>query len=528
MSQNKAYIMTNVISIQLEALGIRPEEPIYVQLPVPELVEHAVKQNQGTLTDSGALSFATGKFTGRSPESRFIVKDEFTFDQVNWGKVNKGMTVELFDQLHDRVSRYLSKIPLYIRSVQACNHQAYAQQVLVVCERPVQSHFVDNMFIETDIQKQERIDWSVLVASDLQLDDYEELGLPTSHCVAVDLTRQLILIIGTAYTGEIKKGVFSALNYLLPLKHNVLTMHCSANVGKDNDTALFFGLSGTGKTTLSSDEGRYLIGDDEHGWADNEIFNFEGGCYAKGIGLTHQHEPQIFNAIKFGALIENAKFKPGTREIDYNDISITENLRVSYPLEFIENTSDKSCCNAPKHIFFLSADAFGVLPPISKLTPEQAMFYFINGYTAKVAGTEMGVKTPTATFSACFGAAFLPLHPMRYAEMLKQRLENHQDIQVWLVNTGWVAGPYGVGRRIQLAYTRQLIRSAMENVIGEAGYEVHPIFDLQMPRECPGVPSELLNPKRVWANQEGYVEMAEKLKGMFEENYVQYVKLEEA
>ncbi len=520
--------MTNVISIQLEALGIRPVEPIYVQLPVPELIEHAVKQNQGNLTNSGALSFTTGKFTGRSPESRFIVQDQFTIDQVNWGKVNKAMTSSLFDDLQQRVSQYLSRIPLYLRTVQACNHKAYAQEVLVVCEKPVQSHFVDNMFIESDPKEEKPIDWTVLVASDLSLPDYEQLGLPTAHCVAIDLSRQLILIIGTAYTGEIKKGVFSVLNYVLPLKHNVLTMHCSANVGENNDTALFFGLSGTGKTTLSSDEGRLLIGDDEHGWADNEIFNFEGGCYAKGIGLNAQQEPQIYNAVKFGALIENANFIPGTREIDYNDSSITENLRVSYPLHFIDKVSDKGCAKAPKHIFFLSADAFGVLPPISKLTPEQAMFYFINGYTAKVAGTEMGVKTPTATFSACFGAAFLPLHPMRYAEMLKQRLENHPDIQVWLVNTGWVAGPYGVGRRIPLKYTRGLIRAAMENNLGEAGYEMHNIFNLQIPRECPDIPSELLNPKRMWANQDGYIEMAEKLKGMFEANYVQYVKLEEA
>ncbi len=518
--------MTNLISTQLEAMGIRPVGPVYFQLPVAELVEHAIRKQEASLTDSGALSFETGKFTGRSPESRFLVKDSLTAETVNWGKVNKPVTTELFDLLYQRVTLYLSDIPLYIRSVQACNHKAYAQQVLTVTEKPCQDIFVNNMFINVDVNEQKQIDWTVLVASKLQVEDYEALGLPTSHCVILDLSRQIILIIGTAYTGEIKKSIFSALNYYLPLKHNVLTMHCAANVGKDKDTALFFGLSGTGKTTLSSDEGRLLIGDDEHGWTKSEVFNFEGGCYAKTIGLTYQHEPQIYKAIRFGALLENVNFKPGTRDADYNDRSITENMRASYPIEFLDNVNPTGFGAAPKNIFFLSADAFGVLPPISKLTTEQAMFYFINGYTAKVAGTEMGVQTPTATFSACFGAAFLPLHPMQYAEMLKQKLEEDPTIQVWLVNTGWVAGPYGVGRRIQLAYTRQLIRSAIESHLCDAGYEEHPVFGLQMPRECPGVPENLLNPKKMWANPEGYDEMANKLKGMFDENYAQYVPVE--
>jgi len=518
--------MTNLISNQLESLGVRLEGPVYFQLPVPELVEQAIKNQEAALTETGALSFKTGIFTGRSPESRFIVKDVETSDNVNWGKVNKPMSIELFDLLLSRVSTYLSSKPVYIRSVQACNHRDYAQNVLTITQSPCQDIFVNNMFINVDVEKQKNIDWTVLAASNLKVDDFAELGLPTSHCVVLDLRRHIVIIIGTAYTGEIKKSIFSALNYYLALKHNVLTMHCSANVGKKNDTALFFGLSGTGKTTLSADQGRLLIGDDEHGWTEKEVFNFEGGCYAKAIGLTQQHEPQIFNAIRFGALLENVNFKPKTREADYEDSSITENMRASYPIEFLENVNPKGYGNSPNHIFFLSADAFGVLPPISKLTAEQAMYYFINGYTAKVAGTEMGIKTPTATFSACFGAAFMPLHPMYYAEMLKKKLKENPDIQVWLVNTGWVAGPYAVGRRIQLKYTRQLIRSAMDGQIGEAGYEKHPIFDLLMPRECPEIPSNLLNPKLVWDSHEAYQELAVKLKGMFDENYAQFIPKE--
>ncbi len=518
--------MTDLISNQLEVLGIHPTGQVYFQLPIPELVEQAIKNKEASLTETGALSFKTGIFTGRSPESRFLVKDSETSEQVNWGKVNKPMSPELFDLLLAKVTNYLSEKSIYVRSVQACNHVDFAQNVLTVTQSPCQDIFVNNMFINVDVEKQNNIDWTVLAASQLKVEDFQALGLPTAHCVALDLSRHIVLIIGTEYTGEIKKSIFSALNYYLPLKHQVLTMHCSANVGKKNDTALFFGLSGTGKTTLSSDHGRLLIGDDEHGWTNNEVFNFEGGCYAKAIGLTHQHEPQIFDAIRFGALLENVNFKPGTRKADYTDSSITENMRASYPIEFLENVNSKGFGSSPNHIFFLSADAFGVLPPISKLTPEQAMFYFINGYTAKVAGTEMGVKTPTATFSACFGAAFMPLHPMCYAEMLKKKLEENPNIQVWLVNTGWVAGPYGVGRRIQLKYTRQLIRSAIDGHIGEAGYETHQIFDLQMPRECPEIPTNLLNPKRMWENKDAYQELAEKLKGMFDENYTQFTPQE--
>lgn len=518
--------MTNLISNQLAKLGIQPIDPVYFQLSVPELVEHAIQKKEAHLSETGALCFQTGQFTGRCPESRFLVHDDLTANTVNWGKVNKPVTNQLFDLLLHRVSLYLSDIPLYVRTVQACNHEKYAQEVLTVTEGPCQDIFVHNMFINRTDEEQREIDWTVLVASRMEVADYAELGLPTAHCVLLDLSRQVVLIIGTAYTGEIKKSIFSALNYYLPLKHKVLTMHCAANVGKNKDTALFFGLSGTGKTTLSSDEGRYLIGDDEHGWANDEVFNFEGGCYAKTIGLSAQQEPQIFNAIKFGSLLENVTYKPGTREVDYDNASITENMRASYPIEHLSNINPTGQDAEPEHIFYLSADAFGILPAISKLNAEQAMYYFLNGYTAKVAGTELGVKTPTATFSACFGAAFLPLHPMHYAEMLREKLVANPKIQVWLVNTGWVAGPYGIGRRISLTYTRQLIRSAMNNHLGDAGFELDPVFGLKIPKECPGIPAKLLNPKKMWDNEEAYDEMALKLKTMFDENYLQFVASE--
>lgn len=514
--------MITLINRYLDRWGIEPKGAVNFQRPIAELIESAVQQGLGSLSDSGALCFNTGEFTGRSPGSRFIVKDAETLEHVDWNQVNQPMTRELFDDLSRRVANYLSSTDLYIRRAKACQHPDFQQTLLSVTENPCQDIFVHNMFLRTAAGEAQEVDWTILVASGLKINDFEALGLPTAHVVCLDLSRKAILIIGTAYTGEIKKSVFSALNYHLPLHNDVLTMHCSANVGKDGDTALFFGLSGTGKTTLSSDRDRRLIGDDEHGWTKTEVFNFEGGCYAKTVGLSEKQEPEIYGAIKFGALIENMCFEKEGRRIDFTNSRITENMRASYPTYFLQQIEPKGRGVSPKHLFFLSADAFGTLPPIAKLTPEQAMFYFVNGYTAKVAGTEMGVKTPTATFSACFGAAFLPLHPMRYASMLKEKLERHPDIQVWLVNTGWIAGPYGVGRRIALHYTRQLIRAALDGSIGESGFESHEPFDLQIPRECPDIPPVLLNPGKMWDSQEAYQQMAEKLKTMFEENYSRF------
>jgi phosphoenolpyruvate carboxykinase (ATP) len=363
-------------------------------------------------------------------------------------------------------------------------------------------------------------DWHIVCVPGFKADPAVD-GTRQHNFAILNFTKKMILIGGTGYTGEMKKGIFSVLNYLLPHEKNVLSMHCSANIGKDGDTAIFFGLSGTGKTTLSSDPNRQLIGDDEHGWSDNTVFNFEGGCYAKTIDLSREKEPQIFDAIKFGAILENIGFVDATSTPDYMDGSITENTRVSYPIDFIENTVNPSIGSTPKNIFFLTADAFGVLPPISRLTKEQAMYHFMSGYTAKVAGTEMGITEPTSTFSACFGKAFLPLHPAKYAKLLGEKLEG-TDIKVWLINTGWTGGSYGVGSRMKLSYTRQMITAALEGKLNDVAYDTLPVFDLAIPTSCEGVPAEILNPRATWADKNAYDDTANNLAGQFVKNFEQY------
>lgn len=514
--------MVNKITEKLALLGIKNNKTVHYQLSPAELIELAVKNGEGQLSHTGALTIETGKFTGRSPKDRFIVKDAITCEQVNWNAVNQAFDVAHFDIIWKQVSQFLSERTVYLRDVHVVSASQYSKKVTLVTEQASQDLFTTNMFIASPAFPAEEMEWSVLVASSLQVPNYETLGLRASNCVLVDFTKKLILVVGTAYTGEIKKSVFSILNFLLPIEQGILPMHCSANIGKDGDAALFFGLSGTGKTTLSADDNRYLIGDDEHGWGDNSIFNFEGGCYAKCIGLTAEKEPEIFKAIRFGALVENVPFHPGSRIPNYDDAQITENMRVSYPLNHMELVAHADQASSPKHIFFLSADAFGVLPPISLLTREQAMYYFINGYTAKVAGTEMGITKPIATFSACFGQAFMPLHPMDYARLLERKLLDNPDTHVWLVNTGWIGGPYGVGRRIKLTYTRQLIRAALAGDLNEVLYTQHPIFDLAVPSCCPDIPSEILNPSATWENKEGYTIFANKLNALFQENYVKY------
>lgn len=506
---------------QFSHLGIVASKQIFYQLDTATLVEQALHNQEATLTATGALNMQTGKFTGRSPKDRFIVFDQHTAETVDWGDINQSMDVAIFNKIHQRVAAFISNGDIYARDCQAIADPQYAQHIFVVSTKACQDLFAKNMFIESETITSHPVDWNILVASDLQLEDHLDLGLAHAHCVALDLSRKLILIVGTGYTGEIKKSIFSVLNYILPLK-GILSMHCSANVGRDGDTALFFGLSGTGKTTLSNDPERYLIGDDEHGWATDSIFNIEGGCYAKTIGLNPHAEPVIHDAIRFGALLENVTYHPHTRTVDYTDTSITENTRVSYPLEHVRTYSNHNRSAIPKNIFFLSADAFGVLPPISKLTVEQALYYFINGYTSKVAGTEMGIGSPTSTFSACFGAAFMPLHPMHYAELLRTKLAENPDTNVWLVNTGWIAGPYGVGRRIKLSITREIIKAALSGTLGEEGYQQHSIFGLSFPNNCSNIPSKLLDPQALWENTEAYDAMARKLKDLFEENYVKY------
>jgi len=503
-------------------LSIKPEGTVHYQEPIAKLVEHAISNHEGVLADSGALAADTGKFTGRSPKDRFIVKDELTAENVWWGNINQPISPENFESLYAKVAAYLSGRELFVRDAIACADENHGITLRAITESAYQSVFVNNMFIRPDsVDPEVRPEWTILAASGYTCDEYADYGVGNPNFVIINFTKKIILIAGTGYTGEIKKGIFSVLNFILPLQENVLSMHCSANTDANNHTALYFGLSGTGKTTLSADKDRKLIGDDEHGWDDNGVFNFEGGCYAKCVGLDPEKEPEIFNAVKFGALLENINFYPGTRIPDYDNIEKTENTRVAYPIHHIENLAENSKGGAPKNIFFLTADAFGVLPPVSRLGVTQAMYHFISGYTAKVAGTEVGVTEPKAVFSACFGEAFLPLHPSKYAELLRKKLTD-SNIKVWLINTGWIAGPYGVGRRIKLAYTRSIIKAALDGSLNEASFNTHPIFGLEYPTSCPGVPDNVLNPVAMWDNREAYNVQANQLARLFIDNFKKF------
>ena len=476
----------------LEYLKLQYASDVFWNLSPTELTEATLFNQQGTLTDTGALSIDTGEFTGRSPQDRFIVEDDITRDSVWWGNINKKFDADKFNKLYDKMTAYLSNRELFVRDAYAGADPNYRIKLRVVNEYPWSNMFAYNMFLRPDENelKEFQPEWHVINAPGFMA--IPEIDGTRQHNFAIiDFSKKMIIIGGTGYTGEIKKGIFSVLNFILPHDKNVLSMHCSANVGQDGDTAVFFGLSGTGKTTLSSDENRRLIGDDEHGWADGSIFNFEGGCYAKTIDLSREKEPQIYDAIKFGAILENIGFKDNSVEPDYTDATITENTRVSYPINFIDNIMVPSVGGDPKNIFFLTADAFGVLPPISKLTKGQAMYQFISGYTAKVAGTEAGITEPVAAFSACFGAPFMPLHPTKYAEMLGKKMEEN-DVRVWLVNTGWTGGPYGVGNRIKLKFTRAMITAALNGELDNVDFVQHEVFGLNMPVECPNVPSDKL------------------------------------
>lgn len=506
----------------LATVGLSDLGNVYWNTDPAELTDIAVKLGEGEVADSGALVIKTGKFTGRAPKDKYIVKDSVTEGSVDWGNTNQPVTTETFDKLHGRISAYLKGKDVFVRDAYACAHPDYRMNLRVVGESPWQSTFAYNMFLRpTDDEiKTQTPEWTVISAPGCLAVPAED-GITNENFAVINFTKKMIIIGGTAYTGEIKKGIFSVLNYTLPHDKGVLSMHCSANVGKDGDTAIFFGLSGTGKTTLSADPNRGLIGDDEHGWSADSIFNFEGGCYAKTINLAADKEPQIFGAIKAGALLENVTFKPGTNEVDYDDKSITENTRVSYPIHYIDNAINPSYGGLPKNIFFLTADAFGVLPPISKLTPGQAMFHFISGYTAKVAGTEAGINEPTPNFSACFGAPFLPLHPTKYAEMLGNNMREHK-VDVWLINTGWSGGTYGVGSRMKLSYTRAMITAALRGELANVSFENHPVFGLAMPTTCPDVPTEVLNPRNTWADKEAYDKKANDLAEKFNTNFKKY------
>jgi len=502
-------------------LGLDRAGDIFYQLSPAELVEEALKRNEGNLADSGALAIDTGEFTGRSPKDRFIVADEITNDAVGWGKVNIKFDATKFDALLKKVTHYLAGRDLFVRDSCACANEKYHIDIRVVTETAYQNLFVHHLFLRPEVVKPDsQPEWTIIAAPGFKADPAVD-GTRQHNFSIINFTKKMILIGGTGYTGEIKKGIFSVLNFILPHEKQVLSMHCSANIGVKGDTAIFFGLSGTGKTTLSADPARKLIGDDEHGWSDFSIFNFEGGCYAKCVDLTLEKEPQIFNAIKFGALLENTNYIKGTRTVDFANIDKTENTRVAYPIYNIDNAVIPSIGPIPKNVFFLTADAFGILPPISKLTPEQAMFYFISGYTAKVAGTEAGVTEPKATFSACFGEAFLPLNPVTYARLLGEKIKKH-DVKVWLINTGWTGGPYGVGKRMDLKYTRAMINAALNGELDNVPYKEHPVFNLQMPVSCPNVPAHLLDPRNTWPNVNDYDEKANNLATDFIKNLEQY------
>lgn len=488
-----------------------------------ELTQKTLDLGQGVLNDTGALSVSTGKFTGRSPKDKFTVKDAITEHSVDWGDVNIPFAPDAFDALYNKVCAYLSGKEVWVRDAYACADPKYRLNIRVVNETPWANLFCNDLFLRPtqDEIKTQNADWLILQAPGFNADPSVD-GTRQANFTIVNFTRKIVLIGGTAYTGEMKKGIFGVLNFVLPHDHNVLSMHCSANEGKEGDVALFFGLSGTGKTTLSADPNRALIGDDEHGWASGSVFNFEGGCYAKCIDLSAEKEPEIFAAVKPGALLENVTFIKGTNTVDYTDGSITENTRAAYPINHIDNAKEPSYGGNPQNIFFLTCDAFGILPPISKLTKGQAMYHFVSGYTAKVAGTEIGVTEPQTTFSACFGRVFLPLHPVKYAELLGKKLEENPNVNVWLINTGWSGGAYGVGKRMSLKYTRSMITAAMNGDLNNVEYTPNSVFGVLMPNEVPNVPSEILHPRDTWSDKEAYDKKAAELAALFVQNFEKY------
>ena len=508
-------------SLDLTYLNLKQEKSVYYQLCPAALIEQAILNGEGKLADSGAFAADTGEFTGRSPKDRFIVYDDVTEDTVWWGDINIPMSPDKFDALYARVCSYLSDKDIYVRDCYACAAEQYKMGIRIVSETAYQNLFANNLFLRPElVDPFSHPEWTIITAPGFLAEPARD-GTRQHNFSIINFSSKIILIGGTGYTGEIKKGIFSVLNFILPQQHQVLSMHCSANKGKKGDTALFFGLSGTGKTTLSADSDRALIGDDEHGWDKETVFNFEGGCYAKCVDLSQEREPQIFNAVKFGALLENINFFENTRSVDFTNTYKTENTRVAYPIDYIDNALIPSIAPGPKNIFFLTADAYGVLPPISRLNRSQAMYHFISGYTAKVAGTEADVSEPQLTFSACFGKAFLPLHPAKYAALLGKKIDEG-DVNVWLINTGWTGGPYGTGKRMKLSYTRAMISAALNDDLNLVQYDQHPVFDLAMPLSCPGVPSEILNPRNTWYDKDAYDQKAIILAQAFVSNFKQY------
>jgi phosphoenolpyruvate carboxykinase (ATP) len=506
----------------LDHHGIEPKGEVHWNLSPAALYEQSIRRGEGKIVHMGAIATVTAPHTGRSPNDRFVVRDASSEDVVDWGAVNVPISPEHYDALREDVVAYLNGRDLFVRDARAGADPKHGIEVRVITESAWHSLFAYNMFLRlnADEIKAFEPDFTVLHAPHLKTDP-ERHGTRTTTGIVVNFTTREVLVAGTNYAGEIKKSIFSVLNHMLPEK-GVFPMHCSANVGDEGDVALFFGLSGTGKTTLSADASRGLIGDDEHGWSPHGVFNFEGGCYAKTINLSKEGEPEIYQATQmFGTILENVVLDEGSHEIDFEDGSITENTRASYPIHYIPNAVIPGRGGEPKNVVFLTADAFGVLPPISRLTPEQAMYHFLSGYTAKVAGTERGVTEPKATFSACFGAPFLPRHPGVYAEMLGERLRE-SNADVWLVNTGWSGGGYGVGNRMKLWYTRAMVTAALDGSLGSVDFTEDPVFGLSVPDSVPHVPSEVLRPRDTWSDGAEYDAAAAKLAGMFKENFKKF------
>ncbi len=506
----------------LENHGLRPAQNVYWNLPASRLYEEAIRRGEGMLASHGPLSVNTGQYTGRSPKDKFLVQQSPSDQHIWWGPVNQPFSPERFDALHEQVVAHLNNQDLFVQDLYVGADPEHRLPIRVITEQAWHSLFARNMFIrpERDELTDHVPEFTILQAPSFSADP-ERDGTRTPTFILVNLEKKLILVGDTEYAGEIKKSIFSIMNFLMPIK-GVMSMHCSANVGPDGDVALFFGLSGTGKTTLSSDASRTLIGDDEHGWTDTGVFNYEGGCYAKVINLSEEAEPEIYGTTRtFGTIVENCVLDPDTREIDYADDSITENTRAAYPIDMIPNASLTGVAGHPTNIFFLTADAFGVLPPISKLTPEQASFYFLLGYTAKVAGTERGLTEPEATFSTCFGAPFMTLHPNDYGRLLAEKIRKHQP-NVWLINTGWTGGAYGTGKRMEIRYTRAMINAALSGELDNVETKEDPIFGIHVPVAVPGVPDEVLVPSNVWEDKEAYERTARDLARQFNENFKQY------
>jgi len=521
--------VTRESSIGLSKQGLAPRGEVHWNLIAPELFKAAARRDEGEFAEMGPFVAVTTPHTGRSPNDKFVVKEPTSEKDVDWGKANRPISTEKYQLLLNDVRRYLNDSrELFVEDLYCGADQAYRLSVRYVSPNAWHMAFARNMFIRPELTDLPTFDpnFTVLHAPEFQADPARH-GTRSGTFVVLNLAERTILIGGTRYAGELKKSMFTVMNYLLP-KQGVLAMHCSANVGKAGDIALFFGLSGTGKTTLSADPARGLIGDDEHGWSAEGIFNFEGGCYAKVINLSPESEPDIYRTTQmFGTVLENVVLDPATKKVRFADQSITENTRASYPLHYIRNHVGGGRGGHPRNVIFLTADAFGVLPPIAKLTPEQAMYYFLSGYTAKVAGTERGVKEPQPTFSACFGAAFLVWHATKYAAMLGKLLSQHRS-NVWLINTGWSGGAYGTGKRMKLAHTRAMVNAALAGELDNVKTETDPVFGLAIPREVKGVPSEVLNPRKTWPDAAAYDAQAKKLAGMFRENFEKFGSVDPA